>query len=378
MDYNNDMGRMAYIILVCIVLMAAMLIACGDRVDYTGPCCAPPPLHDEGSVSDPRGFILDGSGEADIYGQVGLMNSYYVVNGVTAGDYYHITLSLISNDVDLYVYNTPGFMDLLGSSSNSGTADESIIVNTTGTDLYIRVQSFDAPDGALFRLMAEHKPLVDEGTELAPVTLTGSVAHLGTVGLSNSYYAVPVTPGAHEIALTSREDNPEILYYDDDSGFMASKYTCTGTSPFSCLVTASSSVIYLAVNGAGTASGDVYDLTVSPYPGQTEGTPDAPVDITGPMPYSGSVVAGDWKYSYYSVDVSAATSYDVTLGGLSDDADLYVYLVPGFGVFDCYDFQFGTTSEVCTVTATGTTLYMMVENWADPDTVTYTINVTAN
>jgi len=366
--------RLWKLIILSTLLAAGLFIAaCGGS---TTPGILAPA--DEGSVTDPVRITLDINGDAQYGGQVGLSNSYYVVNGVTAGDYYHVSLSNISNDVDLYVYESPDFTGSLDSSINPGTADESVIVNTTGADLYIRVQSFDAPEGARFVIVLENMPLEDEGTALAPIKLTNSVTHVGTVGLTNSYYAVAVTNGVYQMTLTSQEGSPDVLYYDGDSNYQDSLYTCSGVSPLWCLVTAHSPDMYLAVNGQGTASGAVYELNVSPYYGQTEGTPDAPVPLTLDSLYNGTVY-NTTVDSYYSVGVTSGTSYDVSMTSLSDDADLFVYNALGFGAYDCYNQPSitGTNPEFCTVTATGPELYIRVQSFSF-GIVTYILNTTAN
>jgi len=331
------------------------------------------PPADEGSVAEPVSIALDMNGEAQYSGQVGMTNSYYAINGVAPGEYYHVSLTLITNDVDLYVYSSSDFTGYLDGSSNPGTEDESAIVNTAATDLYIKVKPFDAPDGARFHLNITHKPLVDEGTALSPVSLVSSEGHVGTVGLMNSYYVLPVEPGVHEISLAGLEGSPEIIYFDGDSGYLDRKYTCAGPS---CLVTASSSMMYLAVDGSGTASGDVYELVAGPYPGQTEGTPDSPVQLTLDSEYDGSVFNTSVD-SYYSVGVTSGNSYGITLSNIVGDVDLFVYNAPGFGVQDCSDETYPATSKSCSLGAGGTGLFIRIHNWS-ASASTYILNSTAN
>ena len=69
-------------------------------------------------------------------------------------------------------------------------------------------------------------------------------------------------------------------------------------------------------------------------------------DWTIPFSTSDSLVQGE--VIYYSLPVDYYQQYEVSLSGLVDDADLYVYRDQGGQLF-CAEYNSGTGDEICSV-----------------------------
>jgi|GEM_PF-2812316 len=166
-----------------------------------------------------------------------------------------------------------------------------------------------------------------------PVLNEGS--YLGMIGDKtgpDSYYKINVSEG-HYYSITLSElsqDADLYVYSDNDFSQLLDSSDNIGLADESITVfTTGIEALYILidsnyVNEPGTS----FTLSISDLgaPLTSEGSPAAPVDLGSlDVNYSGQVgdaIRGD---SYYMVDVTDGHSYTISLEGLSENADLYVY-----------------------------------------------------
>ncbi len=129
------------------------------------PAPAVPTPTSEGAVSSPKTVVLD---TPDI-GQVSVdsaptITSYYAAS-VTAGQRFTISITGLSGDVDLYVYDNdstfstvPNASCLIDNTEFIGTAPEDCTVKATGNMLYFSVASFSQSGGVAFINLVEPGP----------------------------------------------------------------------------------------------------------------------------------------------------------------------------------------------------------------------------
>ncbi|MDH3973597.1 MAG: hypothetical protein OEV42_04890 [Deltaproteobacteria bacterium] len=118
----------------------------GDNVGGVGPNV----LVSEGTVSSP--IVIDFTKDIPYSGQVNTTESFYNISSVTAGTSYNITISSLSDDIDLFVYRDAVFSSLLCSSELNGTINESCTAIPTGKSIYINVDGRFTLAGTAFTL----------------------------------------------------------------------------------------------------------------------------------------------------------------------------------------------------------------------------------
>ena len=136
------MKKYSKVLISCVLLLSFIFVSCkqDEGSDFS----------DEGSPGAPIfiGSAVGGSTSRNC--QVGTGASFYYAT-VTDGMNYLVLVSGMSDDADLFVYDsTFVFIDW---SINPGSQDESVIVTASGSPLYIKVMWYDGPDqGTYFTL----------------------------------------------------------------------------------------------------------------------------------------------------------------------------------------------------------------------------------
>ncbi len=109
-----------------------------------------------------------------------------------------------------------------------------------------------------------------------------------------------------------------------------------------------------------------------------EGTTSTPMNLTGLLPYSGTV---DTSASYYVINgLTPGTSYVVAITSLTDNVDLYVYggdstfTTPATCAIDNTGNS-GISQEYCYLTVTASDLYIMVDGSGTTAGATYYLDV---
>ena len=207
---------------------------------------------------------------------------------------------------------------------------------------------------------------------LTTLTVGSPVSDVVVLGSFN-FYAASVVPGAlYKVSITDLTDDADLIVFDADSTFTVRSQNCaidntvipspfSPSSPEDCVITASGNVLYFGVDGTflATSSAAVYTIAVELLTATNLNTSIPLPDTTTP---TGAAV--------YSMPTTTGTVYTVSITGLSDDADLYV-----FGATCATDntIRFGTSPEDCTLTSPGGTLLFIVDGlFSTAPTVKYT------
>ena len=194
------------------------------------------------------------------------------------------------------------------------------------------------------------------------------------VFLGFNYYAATVIPGElYKISITGLDDDADLFVFGTDSTFTFLA-TCSidntaffDSFPEDCVIRASGGTLYFGVDGTFlSASAGLYTIRVELLTMTVLSTP-----------FTDTIARTD--AGVYSVPVAAGT-YTISIFGLSDDADLYVFGNDSSFTFPvrCRNTLFsGTTPENCTLTSGSGNLYFIVDGlFSSTTSVTYTALVT--
>lgn len=290
-------------------------------------------------------------------GIVDLTTSTYQV-AVTPGSSYTVTLTDLTDDADLYLYDSLGTE--LCRGMNGGTSAESCTVTASESVLYITVGgNFATTNGGATYTIAVVEESQSGGYTSESVELVVGTPYSGMVDLTTSSYQVAVTAGSsYTVTLTNLTDDADLYLFDSSGTQLCVGYN-GGTTDESCTVTATESVLYISVSGAwATASGGAtYTITVV-GDGQSSGgyTAESWAWFTIGTPYNGQV---DTTSSSYYAAVTPGQAYTFTLSGVTDDVDLYV-VDSAYNIL-CSSTQIGGADESCSATITESFAYILVD-----------------
>jgi len=272
--------------------------------------------------------------------------NFYQVTLPTVGNYL-ITLTGLTNNVDLVAYSNKAFFALTGICSvNVGTVADtcSVAAAVPNTVVYIQVADGSAA-GASYSIKA-----VPLNTLAFNTATSGSVTANGF-----SYYQVTLpSAGINQITLSglTADANPTLF---SDNLFLNPAGTCsanTGTTTDICTVitAAGYSVIYMKVtDGAGL--GASFTLTAT-YAVDT---------LAFNTATAGSVAANGVRY--YQVTLPTAEMHYISLSGLTADANPTLFTDAQFltSTGTC-TANVGTVADTCSVTtmAANTVIYIKV------------------
>jgi hypothetical protein len=202
----------------------------------------------------------------------------------------------------------------------------------------------------------------------APITDTVFLGGFNT-------YAVSVIPGTlYKISITGLTDDADLLVFGTDSTFRVlaqcaiDNTAIIGISPEDCVINAPGSTLYFGVDGTFlSTSAAIYTIDVELL---------TVTNLNPSMPFSDTVT--ETGAGVYSVSTTTNTAYTVSITGLNDDADLYVF--GNNGAFTSLaacsidnTLFIGTTPEDCTLTSSGGPLYFIVDGiFSSAATVQYT------
>jgi hypothetical protein len=188
-----------------------------------------------------------------------------------------------------------------------------------------------------------------------------------------NFYAAAVVPGAfYKISISGMNDDADLLVFGSDSTFTflsqcsIDNTAFIDTGPEDCVIRAPGRTLYFGVDGSFLAgSTGVYTIAI-----ETVTT----VNLALSSPLSDTV--GRTEARIYAVSAPVPDNYTISITGLTDDADLFVF---GNDVFlnapvTCPNTQnAGTEPENCTLQSGGGIIYFVVDGlFSSAATVTYT------
>jgi hypothetical protein len=188
-----------------------------------------------------------------------------------------------------------------------------------------------------------------------------------------NYYAAAVVPGVfYKISITGMSDDADLLVFGDDGTFTylaqcsIDNTAYIGTTAEDCVIRAPGNTLYFGVDGQYlVGSAGFFTIDVEPV---------ATTSLTLSVPLSDSLAR--WEARIYAVPAPVPDNYTISITGLSNDADLYVF---GTDIFlnapaMCpHPPITGKTPEDCTFPSGGGVLYFVVDGlFSSTATVNYT------
>ncbi len=259
----------------------------------------------------------------------------------------------LSENADLYVYDVEGWISLYenGSSEKAGTENERVAFkensNNTLNTIYFKVElksgietEYDLTitnDGSGYPHKDEANPW-DLGTPDISIRSGFSYPDEG-------YYSVPVSQTqSYLITLTEFSKNNDFnLYVYFQSDFLGEEVSSINENTpddavYEEVVIRSSSLqskdcdrLFIRVPLRNYPGGGSYRVSVKDIGSLSpEGYKTTPVDL-GSETYSGThqvAYRGSWtenRSSYYKITVTESTTYTISITGLTQNADLYVF-----------------------------------------------------
>lgn len=220
----------------------------------------------EGSRNEP----IDITSQLPYSGMVHLESSWYILNGLTAGSPYTVTLSNASDSANLYLWG-PGFdVDRYDSyfywNNGGGNPIDCVSVANTAGEIRVEVRGFDTSDGATFDLDMAAGGIPNEGYYGAPVDITGVTPWSGTVYHEGSRYKITGMADStdYTVKISSLTDDLTLYVYDDETN---NTHLCwshnLGTVDESCVVQTTTGEFYIRVSANILVKGATFLLDVT-------------------------------------------------------------------------------------------------------------------
>lgn len=299
--------------------------------------------------------------------------SYYKVTGLAPN-----TPVLLTFAVDRG--NSPA-MSVYSSTYTSGS------LNCSGGDVYVNCNGTPNAAGELYVSLSyglgvttggtgylDIKPLpVAEGTATAPLAKDmGALGNqfAGQVDAGASYYALTgLTPSASYYILSNSgaDGDPAALYVFTTFTGDLSTQTADCSISWSylnngCTATADASgKLWVKLRGWTTTVGTHYKIEALPAP-VFQGTPAAPLNITGALPYRASI-GSDGNNHYMVTGLTPGAEYLYSKNDSSMGGYLYVYDDSAMTTLLCSpEIVNGPRSDTCRGKPTGSTVYIKIWN----------------
>ncbi len=206
-------------------------------------------------------------------GMVHIHSSWYIINGLTPGSPYTITLSNATDNVGLYVYG-PGWFEPLRRADSQvlwinggGNPIACVSIADSNGDIRIEVRGGDTADGATFDLENVAGGIPNEGYPGNPVDLTGVTPWEGTVYNGPSFYRITGRSAGTDYTVTISDltDNLTLWVYDDDAYQNMICYSSQlGTADETCVVQTATGEFYIRVTTGFYVFGATFTLDVAP------------------------------------------------------------------------------------------------------------------
>lgn len=334
----------------------------------------------EGSSSDPvvvTSFPFSGSA---------LNQSYYLLSGLTPGGAYSIEFVDAANPVALFTFPDDTYQ--LQPNTCSSLNDSGVPCNVMADDsghIYLMTSIQQEHSGVNYTISVTLAGLANEGSVNAPIDISGLLPYSGMVHKGHSRYIISgLTAGSpYTVTLSNSTDNVKLTLYGpgwwlaggqrvDCSEFWANG----GGDPIDCVSIADSyGDIRLVVGGFNTADGANFDIDNAAGGIPNEGYAGTPVDVTGIIPWSGTIYN---EVSCYKITgITSATDYTVTISDLTDDLILTVYDSGTYENQLCWANQLGIVDEACLVqTTTGELHFRVGIAHGNVSGATFSLNVT--
>jgi len=334
----------------------------------------------EGTISEP--VVLNVDEERTYYGTTSQTNSYYHLTDLIPNTIYDISLSILTDNVNLSLFSDNNFVDFFSQcySGNTGLDDEACSIESNGSgEIWVKVSGNNTKAGATYSLtISDYMGLPSEGSQDLPMKLIYNTdfPHSGSVNILTSYYKITgLSPDTiYDISLSSVSAPVHLNVYSSHS--WSSNECSIATTIFTGKVECSTmpnseGVLWVKVSGSSTSSGAEYNLNVTSYIGHpSEGTTEIPraLSYESDFPYNGTTSPLD---SFYVVTgLIPNTVYDISLSNLTDYLSfLHCELTGGGVVINKDDIS-------CTLISDDSgNLSLGIDGTSNPEGSTFTLNI---
>lgn len=342
----------------------------------------------EGSSSAPIQLSF-GSGTPLHSGTVDA-NSYYKINGLTAGLSYVVQLNNFTNNLtDVFVDAASAsaiFPDCEAPSWDFSATDIYCIAEAGSTgSLYVKVRHYYSTGdfkGSSFDLSVSLSTHQSEGTIDAPIARAFGSADLPystTVGGEPSYYVVSgLTIGEAYTISTDGAPNNTLRVYSSDPSLPSPGVACYGASVYGssiaqCTTLIATDTVWIKVTDSNLGAAFTLDVIYSPY--QAQGSLATPIQIAfgaddkAGVTHNGTVSIDT---SYYQLNgLTAGKTYAIAVRNINATYNHSLYVFDDETLFAstssadtvCYlgNISSNFDDRYCFVTATGSTLWIKLE-----------------
>ncbi len=288
-----------------------------------GSCGAPLDLHP-----------WDLTGLLPYEGTVGWRDpSCYIVGGLVPGAVYTVTLERLELRPYLTVPVTEGFGGVnCGQEDNTPGAVISCATKADGAgELRFEARTFDGDAGGRFRLSLSSGGIINQGTPSDPHEIPALPFRGGAI-YQSYYVATGLTPNrSYTFSFSDVTANGATFWLYDKAGFGEQLCRLGSDDPpgSACTVKASGEGRVYVKATVLQGNNVEYSFTLELGGIPNEGTVTDPVELTGILPYAGSVST---ETSYYHVGgLTPGVPYTVTLSSLTDTVRLDLYCADPVG-----------------------------------------------
>ncbi|MDH5718473.1 MAG: hypothetical protein OEZ22_12675 [Spirochaetia bacterium] len=303
----------------------------------------------EGSSAEP--VILNYNIDLPYEGQVAAgKGSYYQINGLTAGTFYKISLTNLTDDLGITIYEGQSFSsrDMLEYTNEKDIQDEITIINPMGTVISIEVGGFLADRGSAFILSIEPY-------EIQSVT-AGDLPYSGTVEAPFSIIEVNGLDSskAYTVSLTGLTADVNMVVLETTNLNLIESLLCLsinfGMEDEICTAKPADGTIYIQILAEGNSTETSFTLNIQPVT-------FTQLVYNTDLPFSDTA---EKNFKYYELSgLTAGLEYKINLYGVTDDTALAIYNDVGLKNMVC-----GLTAKIdgisCVVKPAGASVYIAV------------------
>jgi len=314
-------------------------------------------------------------------GQVATTTSYYKVSGLQASALYEVSLTNLTGNATLRVYD--GVLSFERCSSFNANTQDELCGATSSAAGELLVEVSGSSSGAHFVLNLV-QGLAREGAEGAELTLaygTADLPHSGSVDKTDSYYKISGLSGKVEYlyVIKNQTGNANLTVFDNlDYIAFANGGYCPSTNVDdivdACVATSANGGVvdtYINVSGTNSFLGSEFTLDVLPIP-TSEGSTGTPVMLDASTinltPYAGQMGAPALQSNYQINGLTAASTYQVSVDLLYsfDQVKLYTSqadLIADTPIASACTYSSSATvtrKAVCSITAASTSIWVQV------------------
>ncbi len=234
-------------------------------------------LKSEGKIDNPVSLgTTPGTFNNRLVGNISY--SYYSIGITNIGRRYQIQMTAMSDNADIYVYSDSSFNEtyLQSYSASNGTTSETVVVDATGSTLYIEVRFSNSTIGTYYNITVEEifyreGEITDPSNFTAPVLNETSCVNLN----GDSFYSIDISSGIYTISITEVTSDITVRVFSNSnfSNYILNQlkiYTATSnfaSSEFATVLSTDNKIYIQVTQHYGGDDGAYFKFSVSEYTG---------------------------------------------------------------------------------------------------------------